>query len=79
MSEIIDVFDHLGPHLYDYREPYRKLYREQNALTPTVSKPCANNIERAAQAIKSADYLLIAAGAGMSVDSGVSISLCFFS
>ena len=58
----------LGPDLYDYRDPYR-----QYLLGPSASSASRlrQQYATAAHAIAGADFLLIGAGAGMGVDSGL--------
>ena len=54
----------LGPDVYDYHGPYLN----KDALP---RRPLQRSLELAADAILEADYLLIGAGAGMGVDSGL--------
>lgn len=68
--ENIDVFENLGPDLYGYRGPYEKVLRERNTPDDVDCEISDSQILRASEAIRNADYLLVAAGAGLGVDSG---------
>ena len=83
---IPDPFEALGmgPDLYDYRGPYRQ-YLAPSPVTTTAAATTAapppppplaepafrEQCARAARAIKGANFLLIGAGAGLGVDSGL--------
>ena len=72
-----DLFDELGPDFFGSQERYRKIHSQkdtprdllQHAQTKLGLIP--KDVSRAAEAIALADYLLIGAGAGLGVDSGV--------
>jgi hypothetical protein len=70
----LDAFEALGmgPDLYDYREPYRRYLPLLDAADSAASKAeLQQQCRAAARAIAEADFLLIGAGAGMGVDSGL--------
>lgn len=68
----------LGADLYNYRDPYRQYLpcsASASAAPATVGAAADDQLLRlyqsAAEAIVTADFLLIGAGAGMGVDSGL--------
>lgn len=61
----------MGPDLYDYREPYRQYLPLPDASSPRDTELLEQQCRAAAHAIADADFILIGAGAGMGVDSGL--------
>mmetsp|Transcript_93588 Transcript_93588/g.165593 ORF Transcript_93588/g.165593 Transcript_93588/m.165593 type:complete len:410 (+) Transcript_93588:66-1295(+) len=73
-GDISDPFEALGmgPDVYDYRRPYWRYLEEVGKMFAGACQPaCDRQYRRAAEVITNADFLLIGAGAGMGVDSGL--------
>lgn len=61
----------MGPDLYNYREPYRQFLASSREIQLPNPEEQAVLYQQAAACIAAADYLLVGAGAGMGVDSGL--------
>mmetsp|Transcript_65999 Transcript_65999/g.148941 ORF Transcript_65999/g.148941 Transcript_65999/m.148941 type:complete len:267 (+) Transcript_65999:36-836(+) len=71
----LEALDSMGPDIYGYRDPFKDLLRNARADPVRAAEEAEScerrEVERAAEAIAKADYLVVLAGAGLGVDSGL--------